>query len=92
MYRITKYTRQQAKKYGVRVRPSTLRQKKIDVIDAKGKKIASVGANGMMDYPSFILKRGLKFANTRRKLYYQRHSKDGQTKGTNGWWAKKLLW
>jgi hypothetical protein len=92
MYRIRKYTLQKAKKYGVRVRPSSNKHKKIDVLDRNGHKIAAVGYNGMMDYPSYIQSRGLRYANTRRKLYYIRHSKDGKTKGSNGWWAKKLLW
>ena len=91
MYPITKYTRQKAKKYGVTVRPSTLKLKKIDVF-RKGQKISSVGYLGMSDYPTYLRTRGKRYADGRRKLYYQRHSNDGKVKGTNGWWAKHLLW
>ena len=92
MYHIQNYTLRKAKQQHVRVRPSTNRNKKIDVFDKAGDKVASVGARGMMDYPTYIQKKGLTYANKRRRLYYIRHKKDGKTKGTNGWWAKKLLW
>lgn len=90
MYTITNYTRRQAKKLGVVVKPSTNKMKKIDVF--KGKKIASIGAYGMNDYPTFIKKKGLEFANTRRKLYKIRHEKDRHIKWSKGWLADKLLW
>ena len=48
MYNITDYTYKQAKRLGVQVKPSTNKTKKIDVYK-QGKKIASVGANGMND-------------------------------------------
>ena len=92
MYHIQQYTLQKAKQHHVRVRPSTNRHKKIDVYDRNDKKIASVGYRGMMDYPTYVRRKGKAYANTRRRLYYIRHSNDGKTKGTNGWWAKKLLW
>ena len=91
MYSITNYTRNKAKKLGVTVRHSTNKTKKIDVYK-KGKKIASVGANGMNDFPTYINKKGLAYAKTRRKLYKQRHEKDRHEKWTNGWLADKLLW
>jgi len=91
MYNITKYTYSQAKKLGLTVKPSTNKTKKIDVYK-KNKKIASVGANGMNDYPTYIKKRGLKYAKTRRKLYKIRHNNDRHTKWSNGWFADKLLW
>ncbi len=55
-------------------------------------KIASVGANGMNDYPTYIATRGKAFAKTRRRLYKRRHEKDRHKKWTNGWLADKLLW
>jgi hypothetical protein len=92
MYQIKKYTFQQAKKLGVRVRPSTQKHKKIDVFNNDGRKVASVGYKGMMDFPTYVQKKGRSYANKRRKLYYIRHSNDGHTKGSNGWYAKHLLW
>ena len=91
MYSITNYTRKQAKKLGVSVKPSTNKTKKIDVYK-NDKKIASVGAYGMNDYPTYMKKMGLKYAKTRRRLYKIRHDKDRKKKWSHGWLADKLLW
>jgi hypothetical protein len=105
-YSITKYTYNKAKQIGVSVKPSTNKTKKIDVYKKiKGKglrnglrnentliKVASVGAYGMNDYPTYMKKNGLKYAKTRRRLYKIRHNKDRKTRGTPGWYADKLLW
>lgn len=90
-YTITPYTYKQAHKYGVKVMPSKNRTKKIDVVK-KGKVIASVGAMGMNDFPTYMKKCGKRYAKTRRRLYKIRHNKDRKIKGTRGWWADKLLW
>ena len=91
LYNITRYTHAKAKKLGVSVKPSTNKTKKIDVF-RNGKKLASVGANGMNDFPTFIKERGMKFAKTRRRLYRMRHEKDRHKRGSRGYWADKLLW
>lgn len=91
VYHITNYTYKKAKKLGYTVKPSTNKTKKIDVYK-NNKKIASVGANGMNDYPTYILKNGLKYAKTRRRLYRIRHEKDRHKRLSNGWLADKLLW
>ena len=91
VYHITNYTYKKAKKFGYTVKPSTNKTKKIDVYK-KNKKIASVGANGMNDYPTYIQKNGLKYAKTRRRLYRIRHEKDRHKRLSNGWLADKLLW
>ena len=99
-YSITKYNYNKAKQFGVSVKPSTNKTKKIDVYK-KGKglrnentliKVASVGAYGMNDYPTYMKKRGIKYAKTRRRLYKIRHQKDRTHKGTPGWYADILLW
>jgi hypothetical protein len=94
-YSITKYTYNKAKQFGVLVKPSTNKTKKIDVykkIKGKEHKVASVGAYGMNDYPTYMKKNGFKYAKTRRRLYKIRHNKDRKTRGTPGWYADKLLW
>ena len=91
MYKIKKYTYKKAKKLGLEVKPSTNKTKKIDVYK-KGKKIAAVGAAGMNDYPTYIEKRGLHYAKTRRRLYKMRHEKDRHIKDSHGWYADQLLW
>ena len=91
-YKITTYTKQQAKKLGVIVKPSTVKGKKIDVYNKKGEKISSVGALGYGDYPTFIRTKGKEYAEIRRRLYKVRHEKDRHTMGTAGYYADKLLW
>ena len=95
-YKITNYTKNQAKKIGVSVKPSKVQGKKIDVFK-DGKKVASVGARGMKDYPTYmeLEKKGYYekgYANKRRKLYKERHEKDRHIKGSNGYYADKILW
>jgi hypothetical protein len=89
MYTITNYTRKQAKKLGVTIKQSANTKKKIDVFK-KGKKVCSVGGIGYDDYPTHMIKRGSRFAKSRRRLYRIRHKKD-RTKGC-GYYADKLLW
>ena len=91
MYKITKYTYDKAKKIGVKVKPSTRKNKKIDVY-RNDRKIASVGAYGMNDFPTYRIKYGDSYALKRRKLYKMRHTKDRRKKWTNGWLADQLLW
>jgi hypothetical protein len=91
-YHITPYTYAKAKALNVTVKPSTNKTKKIDVFNKKGEKIASVGALGMQDYPTYRQTRGNQFAKTRRRLYKMRHNKDRKIKGSRGWFADKLLW
>lgn len=91
MYQITNYTRKKAKELNVEVKPSTNPKKKLDVFK-DGKKVASIGAIGYGDYPTFIATKGLEYANQRRALYKQRHSKDLKVVGSNGYYADKLLW
>ena len=90
-YKITKYTLDRAKELGVTVRPSSVKGKKIDVFK-NGKKVASVGAIGYGDYPTFIKTKGKEYAEKRRKFYKFRHEKDRHVINSNGWYADKLLW
>jgi len=88
-YKITEYSKTQAKKLGVDIKPSTSKTKKIDVFRGK-EKIASVGQKGYKDYPSYIQEKGKAYADERRRLYRIRHKDDINT--GNGYWANKLLW
>ena len=90
-YHITKYTLNKAKKLGLVIKPSKNKTKKINVYK-RDKKIGTIGAKGMNDYPTYILKNGIKYAKTRRRLYRIRHEKDRHIKWSNGWLADKLLW
>ena len=88
-YVISEYTKKKARELNVTVVPSTKKNKKLDVFK-NNKLIASIGAAGMMDYPSYIKEKGIEYANRRRELYRQRHKKD-LNRG-NGYWAQALLW
>jgi hypothetical protein len=90
-YSITNYTREQAKKLGVVVNQSSVKGKKIDVFK-NGKKVASVGALGYSDYPTYMKTKGKAYADERRRLYKIRHSKNRNVKGSDGYYADKLLW
>ena len=91
MYNITNYTKKQAKILGVTVKPSTNKNKKIDVFKGD-QKIATIGDIKYNDYPTFIKTKGKQYADERRKLYKMRHSKDRTKIGSNGYYADKLLW
>jgi hypothetical protein len=95
MYNITEYTKNRAKIIGVTVKPSTRKNKKIDVY-YKGKKIASVGDKRYKDFPTYIKEKGMEFANKKKYLYYKRHANepvfDDDGNITNSFFAKFLLW
>ena len=63
MYKITEYTKDKAKQLNVIVKPSQNPNKKIDVFNLKGDKLASVGAVGQMDYPTYIKAKGKDYAD-----------------------------
>lgn len=90
-YVIKKYTRDQAKRLGVQIKPSTNKMKKIDVYK-DGKKVASIGAAGMNDYPTYIQKKGKEYADERRRLYKIRFQKSRKKVGTNSYYSSELLW
>jgi hypothetical protein len=91
MYDITKYTYKKAKKLGVVVKPSTNHTKKLNVYK-NNKKIASIGAYGMSNFPTYMKTRGVTYAKKRRRLYKMRHEKDRHLKWSRGWLSDKLLW
>lgn len=95
-YKIKSYSKTQAQKLGVDIKPSKTKGKKIDVFKS-GKKVASIGALGMNDYPTYKeLEKNKKVkegtAEKRRKLYKIRHDSDRKKVGTNGYFADKILW
>lgn len=91
-YRIKAYSYAQAKKLGVTIKPSSRKGKKIDVFNRQGEKLASIGALGMGDFPTYTQTKGKEFADGRRKAYKIRHEKDRHVRGTAGFFADKILW
>jgi|TARA_R110001606_G_scaffold352829_2_gene503278 hypothetical protein len=90
-YTITSYTRSKARALGVQVKLSKNKKKKLDVFK-NGKKIASIGARGMGDFPTYKREKGLEFAKKRQKAYRSRMAKNINKVGTPGYYAGKLLW
>jgi hypothetical protein len=91
MYEIKEYSKIKAKQLGVQIKPSTRKDKKIDVFK-NNEKVASIGAKGYKDFPTYKKERGLAFAEERRRLYKERHEKDRHKKGSAGFYADKILW
>lgn len=96
-YKIKKYSYERAKKLGVSIKPSKTKGKKIDVYNKQGEKLASIGAEGMNDYPTYKAKerkgevpRGT--AERRKKAYKTRHESDRHKRGSAGFFADKILW
>ena len=83
-YRITDYSRNQAKKLDVSIRLSSNPKKKLDVYK-NGVKVASIGATGYGDFGTFMETKGKAYADERRRLYRIRH------KGENNY-SLKILW
>lgn len=91
-YRIKPYSFRRAEELGVVIKPSKVSGKKIDVFNKKGEKLASIGAIGYGDYPTFLEQKGKPFADEKRRLYKMRHAKDRVVRGTAGYYADKILW
>ena len=88
-YTITNYSKQKAKEYDVIIKPSKKKNKKIDVYK-NNQVVASIGAKGYNDYPTYLEKKGKEYANERKRLYKIRHKNDIHT--GNGYYANKILW
>jgi hypothetical protein len=91
VYDIKQYSFDKAKQLGVTIKPSTKKGKKIDVFKGDDK-VASVGALGMKDFPTYVEEKGLDFAQNRRRLYRIRHNKNIYKKDSPGFYASRLLW
>ena len=92
MYKITNYSYQQAQKLGVIIKPSTKKNKKIDVYDSLNNYLCSIGDIRYSDYPTYILSDGLEYANNRRRLYRLRHKNEADKPNTAGYFAYYILW
>tara|TARA_B100000161_G_scaffold224377_1_gene170144 strand:+ start:97 stop:378 length:282 start_codon:yes stop_codon:yes gene_type:complete len=90
-YKIKRRQFQNAKALGVIIKPSKSKNKKIDVFK-KGKKVATIGDSRYSDYATYRTSKGVTFANKRRALYKKRHNKTRKVKGSNSWYADRILW
>jgi len=95
-YKIKERQRQAAKRLNVAIRPSSDKNKKLDVYK-NGFLIARIGAAGYGDYASYLQeeKKGAVAPGTadkRRELYLIRHADNAIKVGTPGYYAAKILW
>jgi hypothetical protein len=90
MYKIKKYSYDKAKEIGVKIKPSSRGNYKIDVYDKNDKYITSIGHKDYLDFPSYFNIYGEDVANERRRLFHLRHPY--YPKGTRGWYSKNILW
>ena len=96
MYRIKAGQREAARRLGVVIRPSTVKNKKLDVYK-NGIQIASIGDIRYGDYWTYVqdekYNRAPKgTAAQRRRLYKIRNASECAAKGTVGYYACKILW
>jgi hypothetical protein len=90
-YQITSRQRANARRLGVSIKPSTVKGKKIDVFKGD-KKVASIGALGMMDFDKWKAKEGIEKAKKRQKAFKSRFSKQRVKVGTPAYYADQILW
>ena len=90
-YKIKQRSYSQAQKLGVTLKPSSNPKKKIDVFKGE-KKVASIGAYGMLDYPTYLQQRSKEYADTRRRLYRARHRDTAKRVGSPSFYAWHILW
>lgn len=83
-YKISQYSLDRAKKLGVTIQPSKVKNKKIDVFK-DGIKVASIGDVRYTDYATT----GNKEQRRRFKL---RFDKSRKIVGSNSYWSDQLLW
>jgi len=90
-YEIKPRQRTAAKKINVEIKPSTRKNKKIDVF-RQNKKVASIGATGYKDYATYIQEKGKEYADKRKKAYRARHKGEEKKIGSPGYYAWFILW
>jgi len=91
MYEISQATRKKARELGVEVKPSKMKNKKIDIYK-DGLKLYSIGDLRYGDYHTYMRESGQSVANERRRLYKLRHERTRNVKNSKSWWADQLLW
>jgi len=89
MYKIKKYSYDQAKKLNVIIKPSKHKNKKIDVYK-DDVYLFSIGDIRYNDYPTY-LEIDKELAEKHRMAYHKRHQKEN-VEGTRGWYALNILW
>lgn len=94
-YKILRYSFIKAKKLNVNIKPSSNPKKKIDIFD-NGVKIASIGAMGYNDFPTYVKLLGIEKARKKQNAYHKRHAHEPKKlpngKYTPSFYADHILW
>jgi hypothetical protein len=90
MYEIKEYSKIKAKQLGVQIKPSTRKDKKIDVFK-NNEKVASIGAKNYGDYGTYLKTKGKTYADGKRKGYLAR-TKWCDKEGSSCRLTRELLW
>lgn len=103
-YKINVIQKEMAKKHNVVIKSSEKKNKKIDVFDKKGNKLASIGGvyptgKFYKDFATYIDELGLTKAKKKRSDYLKRHAKEPKFKMVKGkkimtpsYWSDVILW
>jgi hypothetical protein len=93
MYKISEYSKQQAKRLGVKIYPSEKKNKKIDVYSHDDSEyLGSIGDIRYKDYPTYLKEDGEEIARIHQYSYHRRHHKERDKIGTPGYYALNILW
>ena len=96
-YKVKQLQLDKANELGVKIRPSTNKNKKLDIY-IRDKKIYSIGGAGYNDYATYIKDKNVskEDAEKRRVSYIARHSKepkiDKDGEYTKSLYADEILW
>jgi len=90
-YNISDYSFRQAKKFGVIIKPSSRKNKKIDVYK-NNEYIVSIGDIKYKDFSFYLEDKGAVYALDRSRYYKTRHKKNIKKVGSAGYYAANILW
>ena len=91
MYNISSYSFSKANSLNVDIKPSTKKNKKIDVYK-NNKYICSIGDSRYSDYPTYLTTHNKEYADKRNALYHLRHQNEKDKLNTAGYYAYHILW
>ena len=90
MYEIQPYSFTRAEQLDLIIKPSTNEKRKIDIFDKDNKFICSCGDSRYYDFPYYVNRYGLEYAEAKRHVY---HIKNRPKRiNTASFFEKEILW
>ena len=90
MYIIQPYSLTRAEQLGVILKPSQNKNRKIDIYDTENNFICSCGDTRYYDFPYYLNRYGLAYAEAKRHLYHIKNKP--KRKNTASYFEKEILW